>query len=191
VVVVNRDVRSRSRLRQAGVLAAAGASIALVAAACTGSPQTAGTGSSRAVSTAQRIKVLTRALMLMQRDYRKLRDTPGPADVLDYQVDLGRELGQTPAQGHPPAGTGVLLTPGDSRADWLRAGQALHRMLVYAASNWVFASLYTQPLEAAAVRDLIRERLGLHGAPQIILQFGRADTTRATARRAVTDLMEP
>jgi hypothetical protein len=64
-------------------------------------------------------------------------------------------------------------------------------MLVYAASNWVFASLYTQPLEAAAVRDLIRERLGLHGAPQIILQFGRASTTRATARRAVTDVMEP
>jgi hypothetical protein len=96
-----------------------------------------------------------------------------------------------PAQGHPPAGTGILLTPGDGRADWLHAGQALHRMLLYAASNWVFASLYTQPLEAAAIRDLIRDRLGLHGAPQIILQFGRADTTRATARRVVTDLMEP
>ena len=114
---------------------------------------------------------------------------PGRLPQRDF--DLGRELGQTPAHGHPPAGTGVLLTPGDSRADWLHAGQALHRMLLYAASNWVFASLYTQPLEAAAVRDLIRERLGLHSAPQIILQFGRADTTRATARRAVTDLMEP
>ena len=96
---------------------------------------------------------------------------PGRLPQRDF--DLGRELGQTPAHGHPPAGTGVLLTPGDSRADWLHAGQALHRMLVYAASNWAFASLYTQPLEAATIRDLIRERLGLHGAPQIILQFGR------------------
>jgi hypothetical protein len=119
---------------------------------------------------------------------KKIRQ-PGRLPQRDF--DLGRELGQMPAQGHRPAATAILLTPGDSRADWLHAGQALHRMLVYAASNWVFASLYTQPLEAAAVRDLIRERLGLHGAPQVILQFGRADTTRATARRAVTDLMEP
>jgi subtilase family serine protease len=37
-------------------------------------------------SKSQRVKVLTRALMLMQRDYGKLRWTPGPEDVLDYQV---------------------------------------------------------------------------------------------------------
>jgi hypothetical protein len=82
--VVNRDTLSRSRLRQAGVLAAATAGMALVAAACSGSPHPAGTGTSRVVPTAQRIKVLTRALTLMQRDYRKLRETPGPGDVLDY-----------------------------------------------------------------------------------------------------------
>jgi subtilase family serine protease len=38
-------------------------------------------------SKSERIKVLTRALMLMQRDYGTLRSvTPGPEDVLDYQV---------------------------------------------------------------------------------------------------------
>jgi subtilase family serine protease len=38
-------------------------------------------------SKSERIRVLTRALMLMQRDYGKLRSvTPGPQDVLDYQV---------------------------------------------------------------------------------------------------------
>ena len=57
----------------------------------------------------------------------------------------------------------MLLTPGDGRADWLRAGQALHRLLAHAASKWVFASLYTQPLEAAAIRALIRDRLALPG----------------------------
>ena len=80
------ETRSRSRLRQAGVLAAAAASIALLAATCSGSPHTPGTGTSR-VMAAQRIKVLTRALTLMQRNYGELRfEAPGPKDVLDYQV---------------------------------------------------------------------------------------------------------
>ena len=69
----------------ATALSAAAAGMALLAAACTGSPHTAGTGTSQ-VMAAQRIKVLTSALRLMQRDYGKLREEPGPGDVLDYQV---------------------------------------------------------------------------------------------------------
>ena len=90
----------------------------------------------------------------------------------------------------PPAVTAVLLTPGDGRADWLAAGQALHRLLARAASNWVLASLHTQPLEAAAIRTLIRHRLALPGAPQMLLQLGLAHTTRSTARPPA-DLTEP
>ena len=105
--------------------------------------------------------------------------------------DLGRELGMLTAGPPPAAATAALVTAGDGRADWLRAGQALHRLLTRAADRWVFASLYTQPLEAAAIRDLIRTRLGLPGAPQMLLQLGRARTTQATARRPPTDLMEP
>jgi hypothetical protein len=38
------------------------------------------------LSKSQRIQVLTRALMLTQREYGKLRfEGPGPGDVLDYQ----------------------------------------------------------------------------------------------------------
>jgi nitroreductase len=104
--------------------------------------------------------------------------------------DLGRELGLLAAGGPPAAATAVLVTRGDGRADWLRAGQALHRLLARAADRWVFASLYTQPLEAAVIRDLIRTRLGLPGAPQMLLQLGRARTTLATARRPPAELME-
>jgi DNA-binding GntR family transcriptional regulator len=104
---------------------------------------------------------------------------------------LGRGLGLLDDGGPPPAATAVLLTPGDGRADWLRAGQALHRLLAHAASNWVFASLYTQPLEAAAIRALIRDRLALPGAPQMLLQLGLAHTTHVTARRSPADLIEP
>jgi hypothetical protein len=114
---------------------------------------------------------------------------PGRLPQRDF--DLGRGLGLLATGGPPPAATAVLLTAGDGRADWLRAGQALHRLLAHAASKWVFASLYTQPLEAAAIRALIRDRLALPGAPQMLLQLGLAHTTHATARRPPDDLIEP
>jgi nitroreductase len=104
--------------------------------------------------------------------------------------DLGRHVGQLAAGGPAPAATALVLTPGDSRADWLCAGQALHRVLAHAAARWVFASLHTQPLEAGAIRSLIRDRLVLPGVPQIILQLGCARTTRVTARRPAPDLID-
>jgi hypothetical protein len=105
--------------------------------------------------------------------------------------DLGRGLGLVDSSGPAPAATAVLLTPGDSRGDWICAGQALHHVLAHAASRWVFASMHTQPLEAAAIRELIRDRLALPGAPQMILQLGPAQTTSVTARRPSSELLEP
>jgi hypothetical protein len=114
---------------------------------------------------------------------------PGRLPQRDF--DLGRRLGLSPTGGPPPAATAVLLTPGDGRSDWLHAGQALHRLLAHAASKWVFASLYTQPLEAAAIRALIQDRLALPRAPQMLLQLGLAQTTRSTARRRPAELTDP
>lgn len=114
---------------------------------------------------------------------------PGRLPQRDF--DLGRGLGLLAVGGPPPAATAVLLTAGDSRADWLCAGQALHRLLAHAAGKWVFASLHSQSLEAAAIRALIRDRLALPGAPQMLLQLGLARTTHATARRSSDELMEP
>jgi Nitroreductase family len=106
--------------------------------------------------------------------------------------DLGRRFGLLPGPGSdepPPAATAVLVTPGDNRADWLRAGQALHRVLAHAATVWVSASLHTQPLEFSAIRDLIRVRLALPGAAQMLLQFGPAHSGMASPRRPVPDLL--
>jgi Nitroreductase family len=103
--------------------------------------------------------------------------------------DLGRGWGQLGGGGFAPAITAVLTTNGDDRGDWLRAGQALHRLLVHAASRWVFASIHTQPLELPTLRAHLRGRLGLLGAPQMLLQLGRADIAPATARRAPDDLL--
>lgn len=86
-------------------LSAAAASIALLAASCSGSLPAAGTGA-RPVGAAQRIRVLTRALMLMQREYGKLHESPGPQDALDYQVgDLWK-------RGIDGAGTTVAVIEG-------------------------------------------------------------------------------
>ena len=103
--------------------------------------------------------------------------------------DLDRGLALLSGGGESPSATAVLLTRGDRRADWLHAGQALHRLLLHATSKWVFASLYTQPLEATVTRALIRDRLALPGNPQMLLQFGHVRTTHPTARRPADEII--
>jgi hypothetical protein len=85
--------------------------------------------------------------------------------------------------GEPPAVTAVLATAADTPDDWLRAGQALNRLLLRAATRWVFASLQSQPLESPRYREEVRDLLALQGQPQMLLQFGRANTSAATPRR--------
>ena len=116
---------------------------------------------------------------------------PQPGRLPQRDFDLGRNLALLPTDGPPAAVTAILLTSADHRADWLRAGQALQRVLTHAATGWVFASLHTQPLEMASVRLLIRDRLSLPGAPQMIMQLGLARSTSPTARRSPADLIEP
>jgi hypothetical protein len=93
------------------------------------------------------------------------------------------------AGGEPPLATAVLMTPGDTPVDWLRAGQALDRLLLRAAARWVFASLQSQPIESPRHRRAVRALVGGQGHPQLLLQFGRANTTSATARRPQAELL--
>jgi nitroreductase len=109
------------------------------------------------------------------------RDFGGPAGAGDNAVS---RAGNTEDQvGEPPVVTAVLVTAGDSADDWVHAGQALNRLLVRAATRWVFASLQSQPLESPPYREQVRELLALGGQPQMLLQFGRANTAAATPRR--------
>jgi hypothetical protein len=98
----------------------------------------------------------------------------------------GRDFGlpgTEDAGGQSASATAVLLTRADGPADWLRAGQALDRVLLRAATRWVFASLQSQPLESPRHRREVRALLGRRGYPQMVLQFGRANTAIATPRR--------
>jgi hypothetical protein len=120
-------------------------------------------------------------------------DQRTPSDVPQHerlpQRDFGSP-GQLPSGGWPAAATAVLTTRADTAADWLRAGQALHRLLLDAATRWVFASLYTEILETPSTRAELRAVLGLSGQPQIILQLGRANTAAPTPRRPPGDVVD-
>jgi hypothetical protein len=104
--------------------------------------------------------------------------------------DAGRGLGQLDGGSGPPAATAILTTAADGPADWLRAGQALHRLLLDAASHWVFASLHSQPLETPEFRARIRARLALPGIPQMLLQLGRLHVAAPTARRPAAEFVD-
>jgi hypothetical protein len=114
---------------------------------------------------------------------------PGRLPQRDF--DLGRGLGLITADGPAAPVTAVLSTAGDGEREWLQAGQALQRLLLHAAGDWVFASLDTQPLEKPALRALIAARLTHPGSPQMLLEFGVSRTTHPTARRTAADLTWP
>ncbi len=113
---------------------------------------------------------------------------PVVGKLAERDFDLGRDTGRLDRAGPPPAASAILVTAADTPTGWVRAGQALNRMLIRAAGQWVFAALNSQPTESAAVRDLVRARLRLPGLPQLLLEFGRAHTASASARRPVGDV---
>ncbi|MFI8536563.1 Acg family FMN-binding oxidoreductase [Streptomyces aquilus] len=77
----------------------------------------------------------------------------------------------------------VLSTPHDTRLDWLRAGQALQRVLLYAASHDVTAAFHTQPLELPELRPELQARLTGDRFPQMILRLGHTTQVSASPRR--------
>jgi hypothetical protein len=81
-----------------------------------------------------------------------------------------------------------MMTTGEDEESWLQAGQALQRLLLRAASQWVFASLQTEPLQSTSVRAQIRSSLALARAPQLLLELGVVRVSRPTGRRPAAEL---
>jgi nitroreductase len=108
--------------------------------------------------------------------------------VPQRDFDLGRGWGSPPAGGPPAPVTAVLVAESEDEQSWLRAGQALQRILLHAASHWVFARLQTQPLQSASVRAQIRSSLRATGSPQMLLELGVARITHPTARRPAQEV---
>ncbi|MEU6017376.1 nitroreductase [Streptomyces sp. NPDC047515] len=77
----------------------------------------------------------------------------------------------------------LLSTPGDRPGDWLRAGQALERVLLTATLHAVSTSFATQPLEWPDLRWILRDPVFGTGHPQMIIRLGYGPTGPRTPRR--------
>jgi hypothetical protein len=105
-----------------------------------------------------------------------------------------RGTGWLPAHSYPSAEQTLLLltTPGDSRRDWLHAGEALEHVLLTVAALDYAASPFTSLIELARTRDVLMLELGLYEFPHVLLRVGQAPPTPPTNRRALADmLVEP
>lgn len=84
----------------------------------------------------------------------------------------------------------VLGTDGDQPRHWLRAGQALERVLLVACQNGLQASYLNQPIQVASLRSKLHDLVGA-GLPQILLRCGYpVDTVSAAPRREVHEVIE-
>lgn len=84
----------------------------------------------------------------------------------------------------------ALGTVGDTTEDWIKAGQAMARVLLRACANGVYASFLSQPIEVAELRPRVREALGMEEVPQLLLRMGYATQGRPTPRRSVEEAIE-
>ena len=84
----------------------------------------------------------------------------------------------------------VLATAGDRRSDWVRAGQALQRVLLAATWKGLAATPISQPVEVPAVRRLLIDpSAGL--TVQMVLRIGYGTQAGRTPRRPLSDVLLP
>lgn len=101
---------------------------------------------------------------------------------------------EMPERGSAPFETApniaLLGTAHDTPADWLRAGQALERVLLAATRAGLVASLTSQALEWADLRALARDPLADVGQVQMVLRIGYGPRGPTTPRRPVAEVLE-
>ncbi|HSK25875.1 MAG TPA: hypothetical protein VK894_03090 [Jiangellales bacterium] len=84
----------------------------------------------------------------------------------------------------------VLSTYGDSRTDWLRAGEALERVLLTATLEDVQASFRNEPLEILEHRWRVRDAATGVGHPQMVLRLGYGAPVGPSPRRPVDEVLD-
>lgn len=124
-----------------------------------------------------------------------------PAAALGSRPDRGpapvRDLGRASPTTALPAASyearphlAVLATARDDPGDWLRAGQALQRVLLTATASGLAASFLYQPIE---LHDMRRSGPGWWPwpeCPQIILRLGYGPAGAGSPRRRVDDILD-
>lgn len=117
------------------------------------------------------------------------RSAGGPAPVRDF--GRARPIpGRTWATFEKRPQLALLGSPGDTRADWLRAGQALERVLLQATADGLATSMTSQPLEWPELRWTVRDPLAPIGHVQMVLRLGYGPSGEATPRRPVPEVLD-
>jgi nitroreductase len=118
----------------------------------------------------------------------------GPTSYDDVPI---RDFDTTGAGGLPAATHSslhqcllLLGTEVDAQQDWLRAGEALERVLLEVTRHGFTASPLTQVVEVPQTRGLLRHRFGNMLFPDVLLRIGRAPATPAPRRRRLADVLE-
>jgi nitroreductase len=107
--------------------------------------------------------------------------------------DLGYASPTTPRPSgsyEPAPHLTVLATARDEPVDWLRAGQALQRVLLTATANGVAASFLYQPMELHDIHPAEGSWWPWPECPQIIIRFGYGPPGSQTPRRSVADILD-
>ena len=84
----------------------------------------------------------------------------------------------------------VLATARDDPADWLRAGQALQRVLLTATANGAAASFLYQPMELHDIRQTEGAWWPWPECPQIVIRLGYGPRGAESPRRPVADTVD-
>jgi len=115
------------------------------------------------------------------------RDRTGAVPVRDFALGHGAPSAAVAFEAEP---TIVLLfTPGDTPADWLRAGAALQRVLLTATLYGLAATPLSQLLEVPKLRALLTDSL-TGQVVQTVLRIGYPTTPALpTPRRPLEEVL--
>ncbi|WP_412078695.1 Acg family FMN-binding oxidoreductase [Streptomyces xanthophaeus] len=84
----------------------------------------------------------------------------------------------------------LLGTSGDAPEDWLRAGQALERVLLQATADGLVTSMTSQPLEWPELRWTVRDPGAAMSHVQMVIRLGYGPQGPATPRRPVAEVLD-
>jgi hypothetical protein len=117
-----------------------------------------------------------------------LASLAGPWIIRTFDWGNGRAASDRQlAEGSPALA--VLGTDDDAPEAWVRAGEALARMLLLATLHGLSASFLNQPIEIPELRRRLAHTLGLAGPPQLLLRLGYGPEVPPTPRRDLEDVL--
>lgn len=115
----------------------------------------------------------------------------GAGDEVPIRDFDARGTGGLPTETHSSRNQTLVLlgTTGDDPTQWLRAGEALERVLLEITRHGYAASPLTQVTEVPSARAQLRRELQMIGYPHVLLRIGRAAPTPASRRRRLVDVL--